>query len=136
MGGAMRSYLGGAPGLTAGMATAEAGCAPLYSDAMASAMAGAGAGRVSGLPMSRCGSSGLPVNLASLGSISGSSFNLAELLRSHSFTQGALAGGVPGAGIPLKEARATNDSNVSLGTFLEKTGGDINEILSEFGVGS
>lgn len=127
MGGAMRSYLGGVPGLPA---------VSMPGDDMGSGTGGGEGDVPGGLPMSRCGSSGLPLNLSSLSGMTGSSFNLAELLRSHSFTQGALAGGVPGAGIPLKEARATNDSNVSLGTFLEKTGGDINEILSEFGVGS
>ena len=47
-----------------------------------------------------------------------------------SFTGGSAAG------LSLKGTRTDNASNISLRTFLENNGGDINDILNDFGVGS
>ena len=47
-----------------------------------------------------------------------------------SFTGGSAAG------LSLKGTRTDNASNISIGTFLENNGGDINDILNDFGVGS
>ena len=50
-----------------------------------------------------------------------------SLLQLNSF-----GGGV--AGIPMRGSRTFNASELSLGTFLENNGGDINDILNDFGV--
>ena len=49
------------------------------------------------------------------------------MLKSQSFPGGA-------AGIPMKGSRTMNASELSLGTFLENSGGDINDILNDFGI--
>ena len=49
------------------------------------------------------------------------------MLKSQSFPGGT-------AGIPMKGSRTMNASELSLGTFLENSGGDINDILNDFGI--
>lgn len=66
--------------------------------------------------------------LGALGAMN-SSANLADLLKSQSFGGGSMS-----AGIPMKGSRVINASELSLGTFLENNGGDINDILNDFGV--
>lgn len=109
---------------------------------------GAAAGAGGGVPMYRCTSStlslsGLPLS-ASFSDLGDSS--LAEMLKSNSFGGGGatLAGldmsttnsfGLA-SGMPIAKTRAKNASEMSLGTFLENTGGsDLNDILNEFGTG-
>ena len=84
-----------------------------------------GAGGVAGMPMCRCNTSGL--SFATLGNLGASAGNLAEMLKSQSFPGGT-------AGIPMKGSRTMNASELSLGTFLENSGGDINDILNDFGI--
>jgi len=98
---------------------------------------GGGGGGAGGLPvpppMVRCNTSGLSfATLGALGALP-SSANLAELLKSQSFNHLNSFGGST-AGIPMKGSRTINASELSLGTFLENNGGDINDILNDFGV--
>ena len=61
------------------------------------------------------------------------------MLKSNSFGGGMLlspSNSFSAAGIPMKTTRTNNASEVSLGTFLENTGGDLNDILNEFGPGA
>ena len=115
------------------------------------AQMGGGGGAYGGVPMFRCGSStlslsGLPLS-ASFSDLGGAS--LADMLKSRSFgggEGGATLAGLDmskvnsfglgsGAGLPIAKSRTKNASEMSLGTFLENTGGDLNDILNEFGPG-
>jgi len=139
MGGALRGYqMGGMD------PAAAAAMAPNGMDGMGGVLGGAAGGAArggaagAGLPMCRCGSSNLSFGLSALtgGGGLGSSANLAELLKTPSLSQLSSFTGGSAAGLSLKGTRTDNASNVSLGTFLENNGGDINDILNDFGVGS
>merc|ERR1719454_1231814 len=77
-----------------------------------------------------------PHGMDGMGGGFGSSANLAELLKTPSLSHLSSFTGGSAAGLSLKGTRTDNASNISLGTFLENNGGDINDILNDFGVGA
>lgn len=92
-----------------------------------------GAGR-GGLSMHKSLSAlgGLPLT-ASFSGLDGQS--LADMLKSNSFGGVLTPSNSFSAGLPMQKSRTKNASEMSLGTFLESTGGGIDDILSEFGPG-